>query len=134
MNSNWSILIILNNYLHDVATAVLLSSAVILSVLGRQAKTGGEGEKRAFARAYRTLTRFAAGALVWIVLGGIPRTIFFTQFEFIPADTKGIVADLIIKHVLLVSAVVAGGVMWIRLGKLARGFAAADETERSIRG
>ena len=114
------ILIILNNYLHDVATAVLLSSAVILYVLGRQAKSGGEGERRALARAYGTLTRFAWGALAWIIIGGIPRTIFFYDYEFIPASAKGIVLDLVIKHVLLVSGVIAGSVMWIRIGKLAR--------------
>jgi len=112
-----STLIILNNYLHDVATAVLLSSAVIFYVLGKQAKGGGDGEKQAFVRAYGTLTKFARGALVWIIIGGIPRTIFFRQYEFIPADTKGIVADLVIKHVLLVSAVIAGSVMWIRMKK-----------------
>lgn len=115
-----SILIVLNNYLHDVATATLLSSAVIFYILGRQAQHGGQGEKQAFARAYRTLTRFALGSLAWIIIGGIPRTIFFNQYEFIPADVKGIVADLAIKHVLLVSAVIAGAVMWARLGKAAR--------------
>jgi hypothetical protein len=120
--TNGSILIILNNYFHDVATATLLSSAVILYVLGRQAKRGGagSGERQALAHAYRTLTRFAWGALAWIIIGGIPRTIFFYQYEFIPANTHGIVADLVIKHVLLVSAVIAGSIMWIRLGKLAR--------------
>jgi hypothetical protein len=115
-----SLLIILNNYFHDVATATLLSSAVILYVLGRQAKSGGAGERRALARAYRTLTRFAQGALAWIIIGGIPRTIFFNQYEFIPANTNGIVADLIVKHVLLVSAVIAGSIMWLRIGKIAK--------------
>jgi hypothetical protein len=119
-------LIIINNYLHDVATALLLSSAVILYVLGRQAKAGGSGERRAFAKAYGTLTRFAWGALAWIIVGGIPRTIFFPTYEFIPASVKGIVLDLIIKHVLLVSGVIAGGVMWIRLGRLAKEYAAED--------
>jgi hypothetical protein len=120
-------LIVLNNYLHDVATAVLLSSAVILFVLGRQARRGGEGERVAFARAYKTLTRFAIGALVWIILGGIPRTIFFTKYEFIPAQMNGIVPDLIMKHVILVTMVVVGGVMWVRLGRFAREIAAGDE-------
>ena len=120
MGIDWRLVIILNNYLHDVATAVLLSSAVILYVLGRQARGGGEGERRALARAYGTLTRFALGALAWIIIGGIPRTIFFSWAEFIPANTNGIVADLIIKHVLLVSGVIAGAVMWIRIGKVAR--------------
>jgi len=119
-------LIIFNNYLHDVATAILLSSAVILFVLGRQAEAGGPGEKRAFSKAYGTLTRFALGALAWIIIGGIPRTIFFPTYEFIPAEVKGIVLDLVIKHVLLVTGVIAGGIMWLRLGKLAKRFAAED--------
>jgi hypothetical protein len=119
------ILIILNNYLHDVATGVLLSSAVILYVLGRQARRGGEGERAAFARAYKTLTRFAWGALIWIILGGIPRAIFFTKYEFIPAQLNGIVPDLIMKHVILVAMVVAGVTMWVRMGKLAREYSAA---------
>ena len=126
MSIDWRILIILNNYLHDVATAVLLSSAVILYVLGRQAKSGGVGERQALARAYGTLTKFAWGALAWIIVGGIPRTIFFPTYEFIPATVKGIVLDLVIKHVLLVTGVIAGGIMWIRIGKRMRGYAVGD--------
>ena len=121
------IVIIINNYLHDVATAVLLSSAVIFYVLARQAETGGDGERRAFARAYGTLTKFAWGSLAWIIIGGIPRTIFFNQYEFIPASVKGIVLDLVIKHVLLVSGVIVGSVMWVRLGKLAKRYSAGGD-------
>ena len=121
-----STLIVLNNYLHDVATAVLLSSAVIYYVLARQATRGDVGERKAVARAYAPLKRFAWGALIWIIIGGIPRTIFFRQYEFIPADTKGIVADLAVKHVLMVSAVIAGSVMWIRMKKTVERLAAGD--------
>jgi hypothetical protein len=116
---NWQLLIIFNNYFHDVATATLLSSGVICWVLGRQARRGGEAERRALARAYGTLTKFAIGALVWIILGGIPRTIFFYQAEFIPAGQLGIVQDLLVKHVILVSMVIAGAIMWWRIGKIA---------------
>jgi hypothetical protein len=126
MSGDWGILIVINNYLHDVATAVLLSSAVILYVLDRQAKGAGEGERRALARAYGTLTRFAWGALAWIIVGGIPRTIFFPTYEFIPATVKNIVLDLVIKHVLLVAGVIAGGIMWIRIGTRTREYAAQD--------
>ena len=44
-----SVLIIMNNYFHDVATAVLLASAVILWVLGRQAEQEGRGGACALA-------------------------------------------------------------------------------------
>jgi hypothetical protein len=115
-----SLLVILNNYFHDVATATLLSSAVIMWVLGRNAEKGGKPERQALAHAYRTLTKFARGALAWIIIGGIPRTIFFYQAEFIPSVQKNIVPDLLVKHVVLVSAVIAGAIMWIRLGKIAK--------------
>ena len=115
-----SILIIINNYLHDVASAVLLSSAVILYVLGRQAERAGADEHRVFARAYPVLTRFAWGAIAWIIVGGIPRTIFFTRYEWDPAVIKGIVPALILKHVLMVAAIVIGAFMWWRMAKTAR--------------
>ena len=115
-----SVLIIINNYLHDMATAVLLGSAVILYVLGRQAERGGADDRRALARAYPTLTRFAWAALAWIVVGGIPRTIFFTRYEWDPAVVKGIVPALIVKHVLMVGAIIVGAIMWRHMAKVAR--------------
>ena len=115
-----SILIIINNYFHDVATAVLLSSAVILYVLGRQAERGGVAEHRVLARAYSTLTSFAWGAIAWIVVGGVPRTIFFTRYEWDPAVVRGLVPALIVKHTLMVVAVVIGAFMWRRVARVAR--------------
>lgn len=118
---NWtSIIIIINNYFHDLATALLLTSAVILWVLGRRAERGGTAERKALAQAYPTLIRFARGAFVWILLGGIPRTIFFTRFEWDPAVIKGIIPALMVKHVFMVSAIIAGALMWRRMAKLAR--------------
>lgn len=115
-----SILIIMNNYFHDVATAILISSAVVLWVLGRNAERGTDAERAALARAYPTLTRFARGAIVWIVVGGIPRTIFFTRYEWDPAVVKGIVPALAIKHILMFAAVIVGAVMWRRMAAVAQ--------------
>jgi hypothetical protein len=114
------ILIIMNNYFHDVATAVLLSSAFVLWVLGRAAQQGSVDERRTLLGAYPVLTRFAWGAIVWIVLGGIPRTLFFTRYEWDPAVVDGIVPALIVKHVLMLAAVLTGAVMWRRMARVAR--------------
>lgn len=114
-----SILIIMNNYFHDVATAVLLASAVILWVLGTQAEQDGEQARLALARAYPTLTKFARGAIAWIVIGGIPRTIFFTRYEWDPALIKGLVPALIVKHILMAVAVAVGVLMWRRMSRVA---------------
>ena len=121
-----SIVIIINNYFHDLATGLLLTSAVILWVLGRRAEQGGAPERKALAQAYPTLIKFARGAFIWIILGGIPRVIFFYQYELIPAGVKGIVPALIVKHVLMVTVIVIGALVWRRMAKLAKAEAADD--------
>lgn len=120
---------IFNNYFHDVATATLLSSAVILWVLGRRAERAGGEAQKALALAYPTLTKIAWGALAWIIIGGIPRTIFFPTFEFIPAEQKGLILDLVIKHVLMFTAVVVGSIMWVRMAKVARRVVAGSDEQ-----
>jgi multisubunit Na+/H+ antiporter MnhC subunit len=127
MDINWtSIVIIINNYFHDLATALLLTSAVILWVLGRRAERGGAPERKALAEAYPTLRKFAWGAFIWIILGGIPRTIFFTRYEWDPATVHGIIPALMVKHAFMVTAIVVGALMWRRMSKLAKAETAGE--------
>ncbi len=116
-----SVAIIINNYLHDVATAVLIASAALVWALDRAA--AGEPGGRAgelLSAAYPRLVRVAQAAIVWIVIGGIPRTIFFTRYEWDPAVVRGIVPALAVKHILMVAAVIAGSVMWVRIKRRVR--------------
>ena len=122
-----AVLVIINNYFHDVATAFLLASAIILWILGRQAAQNGPEAMRALERAYPTLTKIAQGAIVWIVIGGIPRLIFFTEYEWDPAVVKGLVPALAIKHILMATAVLLGAVMWAKTRKLIAGSADSSE-------
>lgn len=124
------VLLIMNNYFHDVATAVMLSSAVILWVLGRRAREEGPEAVRFLASAYPILTRFVLGALVWIIVGGIPRTIFFSQLEWDPAVTNFLVPALVVKHILMLAAVTTGALMWLRIRAAVRA-AEADAVPRS---
>ena len=111
--------IVLNNYFHDVATALLFTTAVVAWVLERRVAEDASA-LAALRAAYPALSRFAVFALLWIVVGGIPRTIFFPRYEFIPAVDKGLVALLVVKHVVMFAAVVFGGVMWLRIRKRAQ--------------
>lgn len=122
-------LVIMNNYFHDVATAMLFSSALILWLLGRNAEknAGAEAENGAqrasmLASAYPVLTRVAWGSIAWIVVGGIPRTIFFEAVEWDMSDpsNKYLFTALMIKHALMWLLVIAGTVMWARARKVAR--------------
>lgn len=114
------VLVIMNNYFHDVATAMLFSSAIVMWLLGRKAAADGPAAIRWFAGSYRTLTRIAQFAIVWIVLGGIPRTVWFEQVEWNMADpsNKYLFTALMVKHAFMWILVVGGVVLWARMRKM----------------
>lgn len=109
-----SILIIMNNYFHDVATAILLSAAVVMWVLGRQAERGSAEERAALAKFYPTLTKFAWGSLAWIVVGGIPRLIYFNTYD-LGALRDDLIPAIAVKHIVEFAAIGAGILLWRRV-------------------
>ncbi len=121
MSQELGIALMMNNYFHDVATALLLASAVALwAMLRRHDPAGGPGAARYFLAIHRSMTRLARFSLAWIILGGIPRTIFYAEFEWANAAGRGQVAALLVKH-LLAFAFVGGGVwLWLKLRRQVR--------------
>ncbi len=111
------ILIIMNNYFHDVATAVLVAAAAIMWVLYRRALADGPGALVALRSAYPSLTTFARWALLWVILGGIPRVITFNTHDLgaVHGDMEHLIPAIAVKHVFEVAAVLAGVVLWRRV-------------------
>lgn len=107
-----AMVIVFNNYFHDLATGVFVASAVVMWALARWARDN-RGATAAIDEVYHALTLTLWVSFVWIILGGVPRTIFFPRYEFIPALGKGIVPALIIKHIFLFSAVGMGIAAWV---------------------
>lgn len=112
-----SILIIMNNYFHDVATAVLLSAAVVMWVLGKQAERGSAQERAALAKFYPTLTKFAWGSLAWIVVGGIPRLIYFNTYD-LGALRDDLMPAIAVKHIVEFAAIAVGVLLWRRVRRM----------------
>jgi len=108
------ILIIMNNYFHDVATATLIAAAAIMWTLERQALRGAPEDLATLIRAYPTLSRFANGALIWVILGGIPRVITFNTHD-LGAIRGDLIPAIAVKHVVEVAAVVLGVLLWRRV-------------------
>lgn len=111
------ILIVMNNYFHDVATAVLIAAAAIMWVLYRRALAGGHEQVLALRNAYPQLTTFARWALAWVILGGIPRLITFNTHDLgaVHGDMEYLIPAIAVKHVFEVAVVVAGVIMWQRV-------------------
>lgn len=116
MSAGGGILLMLNNYVHDVATGLLLVSALWLGWSARDLGPSPVPETlEVFRRSYRRCLRFAWGSVAVIVATGVVRTVTFMDFEWQPALGKGLVPVLVLKHVLIFSMLGAGIYAWYGL-------------------
>lgn len=114
------VVLMMNNYFHDVATALLAASAfAIWAIFQVQASVDNPYGTLFYLKSYRRMVRFCRFAIYWIIIGGIPRTIFYTRFEWANAAGKGQVPALIVKHVLMVVLVIGGVIAWKKLKRKA---------------
>lgn len=121
MSPTLGVFIMMNNYFHDVATALLLASGVAMWVIVRKLETHpAPPVVDYFLKVYRGVTGLAKFSLAWILIGGIPRTLAYKQFEWANAVGNSQVPALIIKHILAFLIVGAGAYLWIRLGRRIR--------------
>lgn len=117
MTPAFALALMMNNYFHDVATALLAASAFALWVLLRRYEAGPRGPEAAryFLEIQRAMAKLARFSLAWIVLGGIPRTIWYADFEWANAAGRGQVPALIVKHLVALGFVGFGFAFWRRL-------------------
>lgn len=117
MSPGAGVALMMNNYLHDVATALLAASGVALGVMLRRwdAEPRGPDAARLFLDLAARMATLARVSLAWIVLGGIPRVIWYREFEWANAAGRGQVVALAVKHVVAFALVGYGAALWLRL-------------------
>jgi len=109
----FGVFLLMNNYFHDVATALLAASGVVLGIMVAKYESGGDEAARLyFSRVYAGTVSLARFTLFWILLGGIPRTLYFRTFEWENALDHHQVPALIIKHLLAFTFVALGAWLW----------------------
>jgi hypothetical protein len=110
------VVLIINNYGHDLFTA-LLAAAGFFMYLSRRVYSSFKlpANTEFYLALYQGYANLAKIALTAILLAGIPRMLYFKTYEFIPAVSKGLVTALVVKHILLFSAVILGLYWWRRL-------------------
>jgi hypothetical protein len=113
-----AILVMLNNYLHDLATAVFAVSAIAAWLLYRsQALQQAPAAVRPVAAG---LVKVGIASLAWTLLAGMIRGMTYREYEWVEAAGRGQVPVLVLKHVILASLVTAGVVVLYRVHRLAR--------------
>lgn len=117
-----AILVMLNNYFHDLSTAVFAVSAIAAWLVCRS---------RAMEEAPAAVRPLAAGlvkvgiaSLAWTLLGGMVRGITYREYEWVEAAGRGQVPVLVLKHVILVSLVTVGVFFLYRVRRSLRAEAA----------
>jgi hypothetical protein len=113
-----AIAVMLNNYLHDLATAVFAVSALAAYLLHRSLTMSQAPDSlRPVADG---LVKVGILALAWTLLGGAIRALAYRRYEWVEAAGRDQVTALMVKHVILVSLVIAGLVVLYRVHRLAR--------------
>ena len=128
MSEPFAIFLMINNYLHDVATALLAASGFVVWLLSSEEISGAEpGAGRSLLVIYSKMTRLAWFSLAWIILGGIPRVVYYRDFEWASMAGKGQVAALIVKHIFAFMLVGAGAAIWFRVKRRLAGLVNRQE-------
>lgn len=110
--------VMMNNYLHDMATGLMVGSGFALHAIMRIQRVMSTPEATLFfLKTNRQMVKLFRFALWWVVLGGVPRTIFYVSFEWANAADKLQVPALAVKHVMMFTAVVWGAIAWRRMQK-----------------
>ncbi len=125
------VILMMNNYFHDVATALLLASGVALWIIYKRYDEGYAPDSREyFLRIYRSMTRLAKFSLIWILIGGVPRTVFYKKMEWQVAIDHAQIPALIVKHILTFTFVGLGVYLWLKLGRKVKEVRGSLESEK----
>lgn len=108
--------VMMNNYFHDVATALMAASAFAMHAIVRiQSTMNTPLATLFFLKTHRIMVKFFRFSIWWIIIGGVPRTIFYVSFEWNHFADKQQIPALMVKHVLMATAVIWGVFAWRRL-------------------
>lgn len=102
------IAVMLNNYFHDLAVALMASSILTAWFLRRRLGHASPEQRRFAVAIADRLGLVTRATLVWIVLGGVVRTLAYRDYEWQPAAGKGQVPALLAKHLVLIVTTIAG--------------------------
>jgi len=121
MNSMVTVVIMSVNYSHDIAAALLAVSGVAMWIMKADYPSPATAEaKTFFINIYHGIARIAKNSLIWIIVGGVPRVYFYTEYEWSSAAGDLQLIAVIIKHIVITLLVGTGLFLWSRLGRKAK--------------
>ena len=106
-----ALLVMMNNYFHDLAVAFLFAGSVMAHLTLRYWPGAPP------PAVVRLLRRVAWGSLAWVLVGGAIRAWFYKEYEWLPKAGTAQVPALVVKHIFLVLLTVVGLTGVVRLDR-----------------
>lgn len=120
MSQPIAVFILMSNYFHDVATAMLVACSFSLWVaLVKYGMQEDQMKKEFFARLYRAIRKVVIFSWVWIVAAGAIRIVTFRRFEWVNAVEKHHEAALMVKYAVAAVMIITGAYTWAVLSRKA---------------
>jgi hypothetical protein len=113
-----AILVMLNNYFHDLSTAIFAVSAIAAWLVCRSRAM--EQAPEAVRPLATGLVKVGIASFVWTLVGGLIRGRTYREYEWVEAAGRGQVPVLVLKHIILAAVVTAGVVILYRVYRLLR--------------
>jgi len=116
MSQGMATFILMNNYFHDVATAMLLACSIVLWVLLRHLGDERDDPLLRYVRSlYRGISVLFWFSVVWLIVSGVIRFATFSTFEWVNASRGRFEAGLLTKYAVAGCMILVGIVLWSRL-------------------
>ena len=118
MGTFFDIALMVSNYSHDIATAMLAVSAAAMYIISKSyPNVEDKSVDSYFFKLNGSINKIAKYSLLWILIAGVPRIVFFTSYEWYSGGGNMLIAAIIIKHVIMFTLVGIGLMHWGRLRK-----------------
>ena len=112
------ILVMMNNYFHDLAAGIVFVSGVTMYVMVKKANEIGSKEAKDIVLCvYPTLVHIIGGSIIFMLFAGVIRTFTYKEFEWANAVGNSQVPAIMVKHVILGGIFFYGIALWIKAHK-----------------
>jgi hypothetical protein len=115
MKPGFAVFILMNNYFHDVATAMLMASSITMWLILRKHNNNSPDTISFLLRLYHSISKIVIISWIWIVAGGTLRIVTFMDFEWAHAVARNQEYGLIIKYIIAFSMMAGGTYLWLVL-------------------
>ncbi|OGP34317.1 MAG: hypothetical protein A2X87_01415 [Deltaproteobacteria bacterium GWC2_42_51] len=114
-----SILVMLNDYFHDFATAVVIVLSYTMMLLVRYVQKDIQKDSIAFLFAiYPKAVHISGGLVILLLMAGIVRAFTYSQYEWNQMVGNDQVWLIIVKHIVMFSVFGYGLYLWVKMHKV----------------